>query len=41
MELFENPAKEIVKILAATDLAGLSQADAINLLHELQKKATS
>ncbi len=41
MELFENPAKEIAKILAATDLAGLSQADAMNLLRELQKKATS
>ncbi len=41
LELFENPAKEIAKILAATNLAGLSPADALNLLRELQKKATS
>jgi DNA mismatch repair protein MutS len=41
MELFENPAKEIVKILAAANLAELSPADALNLLGELQKRATS
>jgi DNA mismatch repair protein MutS len=41
MELFENPAKEIVKILAAANLAELSPADALKLLGELQKRATS
>ncbi len=40
MELFEDPGPEIVKILAATNLEGLSPIQAFELMRELKKRAT-
>jgi hypothetical protein len=40
MELFIDPAKEIARTLAGTNMEELSPMQAFDLLRELQKRAT-